>query len=203
MKFNIKCETLLRLSSVTSYFEPNMRPDVKEKINTIRLQNISGKCTAVVTNEIIAVVEFLNFTDQPDGYVDLILSNELIQQCETENSFGSKIHINSTPDLAITTLSTDLGWQFKGNASHWFDESPLDKWKNWFPEPSGETTGVMQWDAYQVETLAKSSPSGQVVFPEFIDLEKPVILRDIKSSNWVGSFMPTGDSKPAKLPDWW
>jgi hypothetical protein len=66
----------------------------------------------------------------------------------------------------------------------------------------------MYWDLFQIEALIKSSPSGGVVFPEFIDSSKPVMIRDSLKPNWAGVFIPdvskgSTKHKPAEIPEWW
>lgn len=206
MNFSIKCQTFIRFASICSFFEPSTRPDVKEKINTVRLENKNGKCYAIATNEKIAAVEFLHNTDQPDGYIHLVLDEGLLQQCKTEMMFDSKLHITAVEQLAVASAKTDLGYNFNGNCCYWFDDSPLNNWRKWIPKViPAESTGAMYWNTHQIESLMKSSPSGHVIFPEFINATQPVLVRDIKDPNWFGLFIPeniTAGARQAELPDW-
>lgn len=64
----------------------------------------------------------------------------------------------------------------------------------------------MFWDTYQVLKLFESSPSGQITFPAVINSSKPVLLRDVTDSDWLGVFIPTAKddkkAKAAELPEW-
>ena len=57
-----------------------------------------------------------------------------------------------------------------------------------------------------IETLWRVSPTGELVFPEVIDANKPVIVRDVNDDNWIGVFIPSIEGKrivkPATLPEW-
>lgn len=208
MNFSIKCQTFARLANICHFFEPSTRQDIIQKINTLRIENKNGKSFAVATNEKIAVAEFLHTTEQPDGYVHVVLHPELIKQCEIEMQYDSNLHFTVIQEIAVATATTDLGYTFPSNACYWFEDSPLNDWRNWFPEMQlAESQGAMYWNANHLETLVKSSPSGQIAFPEFINTSNPVLLRDIKSPNWVGVFIPENTvgqiTKAAILPDWW
>jgi len=206
MNFTIKCQTFARLASICQFFEPSTRVDVREKINTVRLENKDGKCFAIATNEKIAVIEFLHNTDQEDGYAHLVLDPALIKQCEVEMLYDSNLHITVVEQIAVASAKTDLGYAHPGNCCYWFDDSPLNQWRNWLPTVKpAESTGAMYWDTHQVETLVKASPSGQITFPEFINSADPVIIRDTRSPDWVGLFIPNNSDtliKPAELPEW-
>ena len=207
MNFSIKCQTFVRLTSVCNFFEPTTRADVREKINTLRLENKDGKCFAIATNEKIAVVEFLHNTDQPDGCIHVIRDEALIKQCEIEMQFDSNLHFTAVKEIAVATAKTDLGYSHPENCCYWWDDTPLNNWRNWAPSDNpAESTGAMYWNINHIETLVRSSPSGQIVFPEFINSSQPLVLRDRKSPNWAGLFIPdAGDGlvKQAEIPEWW
>ena len=206
MNFSIKCETFVRLASVCSFFPSTTRQDIKEKINTVRIENRNGQSFGVVTNEKTAVVEFLHNTDQPDGYIHLILDPKLIEQCEIEKQYNSDLMITTVQEMALGSATTTMGYSHKSNPCYWFEDSPLNEWRTWAPETQPKKSiNAMYWDAGLVETLVKSSPSGCVCFPEFIDARQPLIIRDVKSPHWVGLFRPSvlEPFKPAELPEWW
>lgn len=87
----------------------------------------------------------------------------------------------------------------------WPDESALDNWYNWF-ELSTEQNGFLYFDMLDIETLWQVSPTGELVFPEVINSDKPVIVRDVNNDNWIGAFIPAVEGKrvlkPATLPEW-
>ncbi len=208
MQFQIKCSTLIRLASICSFFEPTVPEQTREKINTIRLEAQNGKLLAIVTNQKIAVIELIGSVDvNLKGFTHLKLDPVLIAQCKAEALIGSHLIINTIPEMASAFAQTSSGWVYAGNPCLWFDETPLNDWRDWMPdEVSKKTTGAMYWNLFQVQSLVESSPTGEVCFPQFIDVSKPVILRDIHDSNWLGFFIPKpydGSKSPsASLPEW-
>ena len=93
MNFSIKCQTFVRFATICSFFEPSTRQDVKEKINTVRLENKGGLSFIIATNEKIAAIEYIGSTDQPDGHAHVILDEALLNQCRTEMMYDSNLHI--------------------------------------------------------------------------------------------------------------
>ena len=87
----------------------------------------------------------------------------------------------------------------------WPDESPLDKWREWFIT-SDESDGFMYCNLLEVLTLWDCSPTGELVFPELLNANEPVIVRDINDDDWLGVFIPANSGKellkPATLPEW-
>ncbi len=206
MDLSIKCETYLRFAQICKFFDPSIKPEVKEKINTVRIEVKNGKVFAIATNEKIAAVEFLYNTEHQDASIHLIIDDSIIQQCETEKMFDSSLTISVFQEIAVATLKSDLGYTHVGECCHWFDETPLDNWASWFPDTEyKKSKGAMYWDVGQVEALMCSCPSGFITFPEFIDANSPVLIRDVKNPNWAGVFIPSHPSEPstkAKKPDW-
>ncbi|MAK38199.1 MAG: hypothetical protein CMC15_18715 [Flavobacteriaceae bacterium] len=209
MKFVVKCEVLLRLSKVCNFFDVSISEDMKNRINTVRLENSNGNTIAVATNNKIAAIEILGSTAESDGYVDLVLSPELIAQCEKEVGYDGVMVVNSIPELAMSSIQSMMGWSYGGNASYWYDDTPMNNWRSWANSNEVPASkGCMYWDLHHVHALFQSSPSGCVVFPENIDVEKPVTLRDDNAPEWVGLFLPSPlpplkITDGAELPEWW
>jgi hypothetical protein len=87
-----------------------------------------------------------------------------------------------------------------------FDSTPLTRWRDWITPLATKSQYQMYWNLFHVEALLKSSPSGKVIFPEFIDATKPLIIKDVSTDNWVGLFLPTDNEKEhdkIKIPKWW
>ena len=206
MNLSIDCSTFVRLASICDYFEPDLPLEIKDKINTIRIMVNNSKIIALVTNQKIAAVEYLGSTTKPDCHFDLVLCPKLIEQAKSEMPYDSKLNYEIIPEIAMATVSTTFGYVHDDNACYWFDNSPLDKWRNWVPQyiiPVNK--GAMVWDVFHIESLVKSSPSGEVVFPEQIDSTGPVCIRDVKNSNWMGVFIPKSETNPnisATIPVW-
>lgn len=198
LTFHIQSETLQRLSTVIRFFEPTTDEETRTLLNAVRLEHRAGHSYAIVTNQKIAAVEHLGATDQPDSVAHLNPSVLLGLQ--------GLLTITVMPEIALATCQDEQG-NIVGDCCHWFDSTPLDGWRDWAAPVATESKGAMYWDLYHIETLLAASPSGKVVFPKFIDVEKPIVLRDRHVEGWVGLFIPSppiGEPavKPAELPTW-
>lgn len=204
--FTIKSSTLNRLANVCSFFESSTSEEMKSKINTVRLEIVKGKLLAIASNQKIGVIEYIGETEEPDGVAHLILSEGLICQLLIEAASDCSMTLTTIPEMAISTMQSSSGYSVS-NCCYWWDDTPLKDWRGWGTEPAVENSGIMRWDLHYVESLMKSSPSNNVIFPEFIDVSKPVVLRDFYNPNWVGVFFAkkTGEEVtiPAELPEWW
>lgn len=185
MKITIDATTLQRLSHLS-----NLKIDIND-----------GRAYLVASNDTVACVEYLG---EVNGANDSCYIRLDVDKVELEANFGGTFTFETLPELAMGSVVTTSG-QDCNDFIIWPDESPLDKWKEWFIMPS-ESLGFMYCDLKQLISLWETSPSGEIVFPEVINNEQPVIVRDVNSANWVGVFIPVTDSKtimrPATLPEW-
>jgi hypothetical protein len=205
--FTIKCETFIRLANICSFFSQRVDEETKNKINVLRLENHSGNLIAIITNQAIACIERIGTTSEKNSYCDVILDANLLNKIKEEIVYGSTLTINTIPEFAISTAQTTMGNQFN-NCCAWYDDSPLNKWRSWGTENASKSVGAMYWELDEIEVLTRSSPTGKIVFPEFIDVNKPITLRDRYSDQWVGLFIPKPNvgeiiKQKAELPVWW
>lgn len=213
MNFEIPVETFIRLAGVVK-----RRPDSTESdehwqaLQCVRLENAGGLRFALASNRKVAAIYMLGATQEPDGFVHVTIDKQLLKQCETEKAFNSSLFVTFIPELAIVSLKTTLGYNYPGNGGVFVKNQPLDKWRNWAnTETVAASSGAMSWNVEDMIALNSASPSGHIAFPEFIDAEKPVALRDLKVAEWVGLFMAnritdagkTYTVEPAELPEWW
>lgn len=209
MKFDIKCATFVRLASICNFFEPTTPQEIRDKIRTVRLEAVNGNMLAIACNQKIAAIELIGRAPSNQNDVaHVILDPAIINQCKAESFMDGVLTINTIPEIATGMAQTSSGWSFPGNACYWFDETPLNDWRKWAPDTIAEESKyVMYWNLYHVQALMESSPSGKVIFPEFIDTMQPIVLRDYNNPNWVGLFIPRKEESPqkipAQLPDWW
>ena len=214
MKFTIKCSVFNRLAAIPTFFEPTTPEEIRQQLTCVRLENFNGKSFAIATNQKIAAVEYLGLTNEQNGIAHVIIDPVLIEQCKKEIPFDSYLEIVTIPEIAFATAKTMFGYVYKNEATKdnpcsWLDENIMDEWRTWIPDgPVKENTGPMYMNLDHVQALAQSSPSGKIVFPLFIDIKKPVVLRDREFSEWVGLFMPNPgvnepDAKAAEVPEWW
>jgi hypothetical protein len=167
----------------------------------IKIEITNGRGYLIGTDETVACVEYLGEVNNADDSCYIKVDDKKI---ETEVNFGGTFTFETIPDLAMGSVTTTSG-QDCSEFIIWPDESPLKNWKKWFTI-SNESHGFIYCDLMRLVTLWEISPSGEIVFPEVINSDEPVIIRDINDPNWIGVFMPVTDSrdimKPATLPEW-
>lgn len=213
MNFQIPCETFLRLANVPQYFAAKWAQEEVTALRCVRIEAKNGSLYAIASNGKIAAIVSLGATDQPDGAIHLTLEPSVMTQCEMEKAFNSNIHVVGVRELAIVSAKTTMGFNCPASFGYFMNAAThLENWRNW---PSSEeikrTKGAMSWTLQDMISLNASSPSGRINFPEFIDANKPVVLRDNEFDNWVGIFMPNrvDDNgkvytvEPSALPEWW
>lgn len=185
MKTTIDATTLQRFSHL---------PRLKIEIN-------NGRSYLIGTDDTVACVEYLGEVNHANDSCYIKVDSAKI---ETEANFGGTFTFETIPDLAMGSVTTTSG-QDCSDFIIWPDESPLKDWKKWF-RMSSESHGFMYCDIIRLVTLWETSSSGEIVFPEVINSDEPVIVRDINDSNWIGVFIPVRDTKdimkPATLPEW-
>lgn len=208
MEFAISCEIFVRLTNVVRNFDEN---ETRHYLKSVYIEHKDGNAVAIATNGKIAAIEFLGKVDFGNGSVNIIADPVLIQQCRTEAAFNSVLAVSFNEVLKFGAAKTTLGYTYPGNVAVLADGSPFPQWRTWAPDkPVTKSKGAMFWNAEGIAALASSSPSGRVLFPEFIDATKPVVIRDITDENWFGLFMPNRNvdgevitySEGAKLPEW-
>lgn len=210
MNFILKCETYVRLATVCLNFHPLVDNETKELLNCVRLEYKNGHYYAVSTNKKIASIQYLGVTNEADSEAHIIVNEQLIEQCKSEAQYDSHIEIMCVPEIQASSFKTLMGYAYQGNACIFPDDKIMSEWREWAPDkPVTKTKGIQYWNADNIAALAASSPSGAVFFPEHIDTDKPVIMRDLNDPNWCGLFMaePGPNDRQVKdgaeLPTWW
>lgn len=187
-KFVIKSEILSRFS----------------KLSTIRLEIKNNRQYIIGYNKYIACVQYLGKCADSDEVLYLDFNEKTLENLRFELNVGSDYIIETNPELALATVTTSLGSKYE-KFVYWLDEDETDDWFSWFSE-SDENIGFMYWDLYQIQTMFECSPSGEIIFPEHINANKPVVVTDANNNEWFGVFIPRSDSdkplKPATLPEW-
>lgn len=189
-KYKIIPDAYLRLSKLVDFFPSHMTEERREKLRYVMIQNKGGEAFAVASNARVAAVEYMGSTEGEDGVVFLPVNDEIKRIADEASKQNIWIELNIIPELGIDTMN--VGRAFMNNTSVFIDDSPLLKWPSWFTKSPDASKGIMMWDLFAVESLIRSSPSGIVVFPEFIDNGNPVMLRDRHKDGWVGFFIPSG-----------
>jgi len=199
MNYKLKCETYARLCNVLDYMPEN----ANEWFNSIRLEGNY----VIASNRQILIVERLNYVN-PSEPIHIINSEVLRKQCLEEAKFNSDLTIHVNPMLKFASAKTTFGYNFPENATLWSDqENHMDRWAETIPTAHNTMTyGAMFWEATNIANLSKASPSGCIVFEQYIDERKPILIRDMNDENWFAVFVPgveDGSVPPAELPVWW
>lgn len=187
-KINIKAGILQRLSTLSTFTtDPLLR--------CIRLEIKDRKMLAITTNGTVGVIEYLGNIDNVDEVCHIRLNDIIMSMFKTEDV----ISVETIPELAMGKING------RTDCFLWPDETPLNEWEKWL-DPATESKGFMYWDTYQVQMLFDASPTGKIVFPQLIDVTKPIMLRDARFENWLGLFIPRPardeDINAAILPEW-
>lgn len=204
MNIEISCELYSRLSAIPLLLDPE---DKRRYFGSIYLERANNTLFAIVTNGKLAAIERIGDDIGPDECTAIRVEAPLIEQCEKEVVFNSKLVIVANPSLGYTAIKTTFGYNYPVNAMMQLPENNwFNTWRKWPPdEMPKETNGAMFWNGALIHALATASPSGGLCFPEFIDNAKPVVVRDLNSADWLGLFMPVsgeGAVDPATIPDW-
>lgn len=182
-------------------------------LKSLYVERAHGRLLALATNRKLLAVELVDAKSQgPDESCFVAFDPKLIAQAEAEMPFASRIDFNVMRPLGMTLAQTMYGYTHPGNVGV-FPTVETDgriwsyEWRTWFPDvlPS-ESYGQMEWHCSHIAALAKSAPSGEIVFPTFIDTRVPCVMRDIADPNWCGLFFPHLDTNkrppPLRLPKW-
>lgn len=201
--YKISANTMKRFASVIKFFGPSVDDHTKKLISTVRLEHRNGKSFAVVTNQKVAAIEYLGPTAESDAVVHLKITDGLTNLCV----MGGNLTFNIMPEVLISMVQNDYGMSV-ADCCLWSSEGPLNNWRKWVAPDAVVSEAVMQWNLFEVECMIAASPSGTINFPQFINANKPVTVRDAMYDNWVGLFFPKPSStdpaaNPAKLPEWW
>ena len=208
MKFTIPCEVFARLATVATSLVADRDSDY---FRSVYLENKSGKSFAITTNIKFASIEYLGETKESDGSINIDCHDAILAQCEVERGLKGVLHIDYMPELRFASVKSTFGFTHSQNAAVFTatDNPAFERWRNWLPDklPCGSDSPMFV-DAEQLHALAKSSPSGAILFPQFTS--KVVVVRDAYSDNWIGAFLGSGTLQdgrilkeiPVRMPDW-
>ena len=210
MNFNLPVEIYIRLAGVSDHIPDDANDETN--FETVRVERSNGTLFAIATNRKIAAIYNLGKSEGDNAVVHLVKDAALIAQCVSEKPFNSVMSVTAVLELQMVSIKTSFGYNFPGNGGIFPSRTKLDEWRTWGPkEPVKATKGAMSWTMHEMLALNNASMSGNIVFPEFIDAEKPIVVRDLENPNWVGLFMGNRRhddgtiyvADGAELPDWW
>lgn len=196
----IPCETIVRMARLL----PSPNVEIDPIFRTLRFDN--GKVIAT-DRRYMAIEKIEPF----DGVFHLMVTPELLAQCEQEAPYGSALELAVIPMVCITAKTT-YGWMAPANLGVFPAVSTAyDMWYSAIVAPcvtpAAEPRGGMIWTVDDLIRLAQTSPSGVVVFESVIDCEsRPTVVRDISTYDWCGFFLPRlhdgAYHAAASLPGW-
>jgi len=202
MNITISCSVFARLAKVA-------RLNTDGCLRSIWLEVKDGKTIAVATDRKIMAIEFISEGGGVDFSMNAVVDDALIAQCEIEKSFSGSIDFEFNPALNWTYAKTSFGYVHGQNAALVGDDDKnvLHRWRGCLPDKLPKiTTGGMFTNVERLAVLASSSPSGMIIFPEQIDVDKPVVVNDVHDPNWLGVFLskPENNSTPdpVTIPGW-
>lgn len=179
------------------------RGEDRSWLKSIFIEVRGGYLRVGATNALFAALELVGHVDTDDGFA-IIRHDAFPPIIDPELPYT----ISDLPALKWASVNAD-GWTAPGDAAVRDPEAVgiLSGWRNWFPREVATTANKpMLVDVDGLQGLVQSSPSGRVVFPLVVDSERPVIIRDATSANWVGLFYSRPESglflRGATLPDW-
>jgi hypothetical protein len=195
----IPCETIVRMARLL----PSPNVEIDPIFRTLRFDN--GKLIAT-DRRYMAVEKIEPF----DGVFHVVVTPELLTQCEQEAAYASTLELAVVPGYLVTGKTT-YGWLSPNIGV--FPTTPTD-YDKWYSEvvapcvtPAVEPRGGMIWTVDDLSRLAATSPSGVVVFESIIDCEsRPTVVRDLSTYDWCGFFLPRlhdgAYHAAAALPGW-
>ena len=198
MNFSVPCHIFARMAlGVLPKDAIDGSPDFPA-LRSVRLEHWAGHTVIVTSNRNFLSCEFLGKTDQPDGYLNIDPS--VADHCRAHSN--DTLTINGSAAWATATAP---GFFHPANASIVGDFPIWRKLVPTGPIPA-KSNGALALDAASLELLGKLSPSGLFVLPDRYDIDKPVLVRDIKDPDWFGLFLSlehrNQSFKPATTPEW-
>lgn len=204
MAFTIPCDTFFRLSKLAQLADNK----TYSWIRSVALQRQAGRVVAMATNKYFMAVEFIgNEPGQPDDFALVSIEPQILQQCETERTFGGLLTVEKDNVLNYTKVSTTFGYVYSGNAGLFpLEDVPLKKWRNIIKPLPAKSEGCFYVDVDAMNALAQTSPSGRVIFPKTYDTREAVTIADAVSENWLGVFLARDQNGKQYVfnsyPDW-
>lgn len=188
----IPCETIVRLSNVM----PRPGVEISPIFYYLRIEN----GLVIATDRKFMAIEHVGGNS---GVIHMQLTPTLLAQCKVEAPLSSKLTLDPTTGTVRTTMG------YAETVPVYAAPCDFDRWRGIVADAAREckaSVGAMFWSLDDVARLASTSPSGQVVFPKFIDTGRPMLLRDVNSADWLGVFHPVSNEglmhAPATLPSW-
>lgn len=210
VSLSIPCEVYSRLATLALSVA---QTENRNYLRSIYVERRNGKLIAVVTNVKTAAIENLGVQPGDDCSVAIVADEKIIAQCNIEKNFGAALNIVVNDMLKYTAIKSTFGASYEQNCYVDLPQKCEFKlWRQWLPDALPVSPyGAMFSNLEMLSTLARTSPTGRVVFPAIIDARVPVVVRDVDDDRWLGVFVPnsldmeTGEityHAGAKFPEW-
>ena len=206
MKFSLPCATYVRFSAVCRW-APVEWP--QQYIRSLYVERRNNQLLAIATNVKVAVIELIGPDIGPDEGCFIAFDDALLQQAHVETDYSSSIMFDVMPELQFGTAKTMFGYECLSNIGVFPTDDKIETlaWRNWLPEKLPSVSfGQMQINCRTLEMMAAAAPSGEIVFPQFIDTRIACVVRDFVDKNWIGVFMPMFDGSRSVpkviIPTW-
>lgn len=191
-------------ATILQRFIKIIQPSTPIEFQHLKLEINNGHIYLIGCNSFVACVQHLGTTEQSPDSCYINITPELVNVVDATANGDGTMEFETLPELAMGSVLAGVN-NVGSDIIIWPDESPLDKWREWFIT-SDESDGFMYCNLLEVLTLWDSAPTGELVFPEMLNANEPVIVRDINDDNWIGVFIPANSGKellkPATLPEW-
>jgi hypothetical protein len=200
MEIIIPCDVIARLSVMLAHESDG----TEECFTYFRIE----KNLIIATNKKFMAIEKIWGTAL-DGHVYLRPLPALIEACRNEALYKSQLQINVVPQVRLSSARTTLGAIF-ADCINW-DIAPDAKFNDWRvivdrANAPKSAKAPVYLNLSLLEMLVQSSPSRAIVFPEIINIDHPMLVRDVSDDGWLGLFQPYTmyeKYKAAVLPHWW
>lgn len=200
MQITIDGEIFVRFARLARSVAPN---DARTYLRSVFVESGAAGTFAIATNSRFAAVQKISNDDF--GFAKgVTVEDYFFQQVEQESQFGGTVIVENERVL------TSFGFIYPGNPfiePTQGQKNEFHDWRNWFEGGlSNFSQGNVFFDIEQLTTLATCSPSGSLVLPNFIDVSKPLIVKDPIEENWLGVFIARPEKNMnfdfGKLPEW-
>lgn len=206
MLFRIPARTFARLSRCCTIEEIDGKDDRRFLKGVLLERDDSLQVFAVASNGRIMAVEYLNYdvSGNPGETVTVIADTALVEKCRASD--GSLV----VTDGAVWIEENGIPVEFF-DAALLVVPSQFTMWRKAVPRGRTDKHGVLTSNGFQFERLAQSSPSGWVIFEDWISEDGIALVNDPENPDWFGVFVgwlrqtPGGKKIPktgAKLPKW-
>lgn len=203
MGFSIECRTFVRIANAALQPDEPDRTPPYPTLRSVRLESYHGRQIVIASNRLVMAIEHLSDNgSQIDEAINVSL--DLVGPCAEAAKSDGVLTVNQVAaNYAVATIST--GYFHAGNA---MVEGAYPDWRALIPKSvPKKPIGSIAIHAPGLVALAKSAPSGHLVFPTSFDASQPIFVTDNDDPDFVGAFLALdhrdqSEIEPASIPEW-